>query len=289
MKYKRRVVGGFLLASAFSSLAADPAPEDVMIKKSNQHFISYVYDMKGGDHLLNSFEYTVQVNTDPSINNVYYFIEQSFINRSGGYDPATGETTPVKENAKGTFYSGIQPQDDGTVRFVFSSFVSGSVPKNKLCRGGADGGAGVSCMLSDIPFTPGGKYTIKIQKTAGNDEGTTYNATVTDQTTGITSTIGEWLVPGVDYAYISGKAAYGAVEKYKIPSGSDCSIIPLINVEYSNTLFNGKYVDYTMRKKVLRPPYKSNSSIACYGVPRATSAVMEKTSTGYIVKNSDPQ
>ena len=277
-KIERTMLGGTLLVASLPLLASGPAPEDILIRNYPQHFISY--DSSSTGAAVESLEYTVQVNTAPDVDNVYYFLQQWFKppqNQSGSQAGAQDEV----------YYSGIQPHVDGTVGFRFSNFVAGSVPKNNLCRTGADGAAsGVTCALDKVPYTPGGKYTIKIQKTEVDKTTATYKGTVTDRTTGINYTIGEWSVPlattGPLNSYFS-----GFIERYGIPKGSNCGIIPLVNVEYSDILYNGTRKTTKINLRHIKPVLDGSNIHTCTGVPHSTSASATLTDTGYIIKNSD--
>ena len=283
--FQRALLGSTLFAATFPLLASDLAPDDIIIRNHPQHFITYDGSADKVGSSLQSFEYTVQVNTTLDIDNVYYLIAQDFKDPKEGYDPKTGIFHYSYGNS-GSFYSGIQPHSDGTVGFRFSSFTAGSKPKNDLCHNGADLGAGVTCALDNVAYTPGGKYTIKIEKTAADSSSATYKGSVTDRTTGIVYTIGEWSVPlpqtgELDTSFI------GTIEKYGISNGTSCSIIPLVNVEYSDLLYNGKPAETKVSLKKYPPTLDGSSNHTCTGIPRSTSATATPTASGYVIKNSD--
>lgn len=92
-------------------------------------------------------------------------------------------------------YTGLQPRADadGKERLhgVFSSFISGTTSTDANCSDGADGGDGVSCAV-DFDAAYGHTYDV----TVTHDSGTTWSGSVTDTTTGQSTHIGTYVLPG---------------------------------------------------------------------------------------------
>ncbi|KAG8409252.1 hypothetical protein J3458_019368 [Metarhizium acridum] len=91
-------------------------------------------------------------------------------------------------------YIGIQPRPDNSkgpvVHAAFSSFIPGTKTTDANCRGGADGGPGVSCAVQ-ITGNPDNTYDLKVQNTGG----TTWSGTMIDTVTGAETHIGSWTLP----------------------------------------------------------------------------------------------
>ncbi|KAG9325103.1 hypothetical protein KVV02_006765 [Mortierella alpina] len=91
-------------------------------------------------------------------------------------------------------YTGLQPRPDANGRPVihafFSSSVAGTTTIDKNCSHGADGGQGVSCAIEfNAPYA--NSYELEIRMT----QGTTWQGTVVNTTTGRRVLIGTWTLP----------------------------------------------------------------------------------------------
>lgn len=287
LNYTNTVLAGVLCSLAFPLLADGPAPEDIPVKYPQQFISSYTYQQPTLK-LVDSFQYTVQVRTDIATDNIYYHLDQKIqpfneYQPPGSFNPAG----PVTTNSQGMYYTGIQPHANGTVAFRFSSFIPGSVPKAKNCHGGADGSSnGVTCGVDRLPYTPGGKYTIKVEMTSSDNQHYVYTGWVTDETTHVTTKIGAWSLEGEKPARIYSDV-YGTAELYNIQLGATCADIPLVDVEYSNISYNG--IRLIARSELWDyPPSSDPKSVhTCTGVNRSTSAKLTRDLTSYTIKNSD--
>ena len=232
----------------------------------------------------NSFQYTVQVGTDADIDNIYYHLDQYFLEKDSSYSSDTN--VYVSATRGGIYYTGIQPHANGTVGFRFSSFVAGTTPKSPNCRGGADGGSGVTCALDGLPYTPNGKYTITVKRQDSDDSRVTYEGLVKDETTGTTTQIGAWSLPeGYDGRILS--PFNGTVELYSVGFGKTCADIPLSNVTYSNILYNGKPAKPEIEVHHRQPPFQLDTVDTCAGVPHSTSGKVTYSDGQYTISNSD--
>lgn len=97
----------------------------------------------------------------------------------------------------GTFYFGLQPNGEYGKTALFSVFGAGTQTKTASCKPGADSekaNTGVSC---HIPYAwkRNHRYTFKVSLTSHPQDKNTWTGTVTDTTTGITTTIGDISVP----------------------------------------------------------------------------------------------
>lgn len=87
-------------------------------------------------------------------------------------------------------YTGIQPREPGKALVTFSAFGNGAVPVADNCRGGADGGKGVSCSkMIDFQF----KYKYMITVKRDSKDAKTWRATIRNVTSkGEPIEIGAW-------------------------------------------------------------------------------------------------
>jgi hypothetical protein len=128
-------------------------------------------------------------------------------------------------------YTGLQPRPDsgGTpvIHAVFSSFVSGTTTTDGNCHSGADGGPGVSCA---VEFSA--PYKDAYQLVVLNTEGTTWNGTVVDTTTGESVHIGSWTLP--DGAGGIKGSQVGFIEYYPWNDGQNhlCSTLPFVSMDF---------------------------------------------------------
>jgi len=136
----------------------------------------------------------------------YYFVQYFILN---------GQTTGN--------YIGLQPQDDGTVHAVFSTFMDGSTTSDDNCHRGP-GGRGVKCAV-DLQGTYSNTYDLDLR----NIEGTTsWTGTAIDTVTGISTHIGTFILPsgsGTTLAWHRGLVAY-------LPSTLPCSELPNTSVVF---------------------------------------------------------
>lgn len=87
-------------------------------------------------------------------------------------------------------YTGLQPLPGDNFQAIFSAFEKGVTTKDKNCRGGADGGDGVSCTLP-VKGSYDPIYNIRVE----NTEGTTWRGILVDTSSGKETQIGSWTLP----------------------------------------------------------------------------------------------
>ncbi|WP_371633804.1 hypothetical protein OG693_31890 [Streptomyces sp. NBC_01259] len=91
-------------------------------------------------------------------------------------------------------YTGLQPRPDsgGHERLSarFSTFTAGATTSDPLCHDGADGGAGVTCVV-DFDAVYGHRYDILVKRTGTN----TWSGTATDTQTGAATHLGTYTLP----------------------------------------------------------------------------------------------
>ena len=103
-------------------------------------------------------------------------------------------------------YIGLQPQDDGSIRAAFSTFMDKSTTSDANCHIGADGGPGVTC---GVIFK--GSYANTYDLDVRNTGGTTWTGTAIDTVTGASTHIGTWTLPsggGTTLAWHTGAVEY---------------------------------------------------------------------------------
>jgi hypothetical protein len=123
-------------------------------------------------------------------------------------------------------YTGLQPQSDGQLRALFSSFISGTTTSDPNCSSGADGGAGVSCaVLVDSSYSD--TYNIWVWNSSGDE----WIGTLVDESTGVQTQIGSWTLPA-DSGLLSGSQV-GFVEYFPWNSETNtCSTLPKTDVVF---------------------------------------------------------
>ena len=120
-------------------------------------------------------------------------------------------------------YIGLQPQDDGTIRAVFSSFAKGATADDANCHDGSDGGPGVTCAVV-FDGTHANTYNLEVR----NIVGTTWNGTVIDTVTGRSMHIGTFALPtgtGLGLRWHMGFVQY-------LKSAPLCSELPYTSVVF---------------------------------------------------------
>ena len=121
-------------------------------------------------------------------------------------------------------YIGLQPQDDGSIRAAFSTFMDKSTTSDANCHLGADYGPGVTC---GVIFK--GSYANTYDLDVRNTGGTTWTGTVIDTVTRVSTHIGTWTLPsggGTTLAW-----HIGAVEYFKSPIPA-CDKMPYTSVVF---------------------------------------------------------
>ena len=127
-------------------------------------------------------------------------------------------------------YAGLQPRPDSSGKAVihaaFSSFIPGSTTGDSNCHNGADGGPGVSCSV-EFFGTYADAYRIEIR----NTQGTTWNGTLIDDTTGRRVHIGAYTLPSGTQGIQ--KNQVGFVEYYPWNSGThNCASLPYTSMVF---------------------------------------------------------
>jgi len=126
-------------------------------------------------------------------------------------------------------YTGLQPRPNSNgnpvIHAAFSSFVNGTIPNDQNCKTGADGGPGVSCA---VEFSSPYAHVYQIEVV--NTQGTTWNGTVVDTTTGTRVLIGSWTLPAGTRG-IRGNQL-GFIEYYPWNHGKThaCSTLPYTSI-----------------------------------------------------------
>lgn len=246
----KRLVGASIVAvgsvCALVGVASAAAPGASSIPAGNpQHFISYDVTPRTPVATIDSFHYTVAVDTPLSSDYVYYAQYQTF-EKGGGY------------------YSGIQPHPNGTAGVRFSLFGAGGVPLSSEWRSGADGGNGVTCAI-DVPYSRGTAYSFDVMKSGSSATATTWSGTITNDSTGVVTKMGSWSTPAAFGGLKS--TTIGFIEKF---SGiKTCGDIPDVSVKYSNVSFGN---DTPSSGAKIWPSSNGGSGIyTCLGVTPAKS------------------
>lgn len=158
-------------------------------------------------------------------------------------------------------YMGFQPLDGGkTFRAIFSVFGKGAeVMDHEHCRSGADGGPGVSCSRSGLPFKPGKTYTFTVVRNEMVSNGVvTWNGYVTDDNTHIRKwLVGRWAVP-LSWGGLA--SHHGFVEQY-IPV--PCKEMPYSDVSFAHPFGvnrNGDRIQGYIEKPVVSQQGSGKSS-----------------------------
>ena len=167
----------------------------------------------------------IKINSVSNLGNTPYFWSHQFYFMGG----------PTGQGA----YFGIQ----GINRALFSVFDYASPQASSYCsvvKAGFDGGnePGTSCIIS-YKVTQGHTYHLKVSKISSNSLGNNWQATVEDETTGVTTNIAT-----INVASSWGNIASSSIvwTEYFGSSISSCSSLPLSNVTFSKfTAANGKY------------------------------------------------
>ncbi|WP_323118879.1 DUF3472 domain-containing protein [Burkholderia alba] len=90
------------------------------------------------------------------------------------------------------FYMGLQPQNMGKTdgrRALFSFFGAGTSAGAASCHGGADGGAGTSCMIH-YDWQTGHPYRFTVTRAPHGAGQVTWTGTITDLVTNVTTKVG---------------------------------------------------------------------------------------------------
>ena len=120
-------------------------------------------------------------------------------------------------------YIGLQPQDDGTIRAAFSTFINGSTTSDGNCRRGAKS-RGVNCLV-DFRGTYAHTYNLDVR----NSEGSTWTGTVIDTVTGISTHIGTFtLLSGSETTL----AWHRGLVVYLLPSTDPSTELPNTSVKF---------------------------------------------------------
>lgn len=156
------------------------------------------------------------------------------------------------------YYTGIQPQGDGTARVLFSLFggKGARIIDTQNCKSGADDLAigGVTCATVTIPFQYGVIYNFTASLTQHTDKENIWAGVVEDTSTGKVTAIGSWATPAA-LGYMTGEHV-GFVEDY---SGiKNCSEIspntvvfggPASRVEGRDDVFKGRLDNATYSER----------------------------------------
>lgn len=140
----------------------------------------------------------------------------------------------------GSFYYGLQPYGScptgGNCKIaLFSFFGNGATSTSPNCKPGADNGPGTSCHIPynwsiGVPYT----FSITLTTTDTTNNTETWTGTVKDGNTGVTTSIGNWTIPGQNAPQpgLIGTEAVSFVEYYLSVNGG-CSQEPYALVNMS--------------------------------------------------------
>ncbi|KAF9285698.1 hypothetical protein BGZ68_003618 [Mortierella alpina] len=140
-------------------------------------------------------------------------------------------------NVKDVGYTGLQPREDSSgntiIHAAFSSFQEGTTTEHPNCHAGADGGPGVSCSV-DI----NGDYNDKYNLTVANVGGTTWEGTLVDTRTRLSTVVGTWTLPDGAGKLVNGQV--GFVEYYNWNDGKShaCDTLPYTEATFYNPTSN---------------------------------------------------
>ncbi|KAL1856768.1 hypothetical protein Plec18170_003740 [Paecilomyces lecythidis] len=131
----------------------------------------------------------------------------------------------------GIGYTGLQPRPDSEgqsiIHAVFSSFISGSTTDDSNCSPGADGGDGVSCAV-DVPTSYADNYVLSVVK-AGD---TTWNGTLIDTTTGVSTHIGSYNLPAGTANIQSSQLGFVEYFPWNSEAPHSCASLPYTAVTF---------------------------------------------------------
>ena len=128
-------------------------------------------------------------------------------------------------------YIGLQPRDKNSGLAIFSVFGSGAKPIAAHCRGGADGGDGVSCS-KEINLVFGHKYNLTVKRDDENNK--VWRGYIKDTVTGEIDEIGAWQPRDGSEGISSSNT--GFVEYYSYINS--CSKIPATKVFFGDPIAN---------------------------------------------------
>lgn len=189
------------------------------------------------------FEGTTKDNAGPYISKTYPITIETEYNEKRFYYAEQGYFEhPTKDDE--IYYTGIQPQGDGTARVLFSLFGGNGarILDTKNCRGGADDLpiGGVTCANVIIPFAAGVTYNFTVSLIQHTDKENSWKGVVEDTSTGEVTQIGSWATPA-SLGYFTGRTV-GFVEDYS--DITNCSEDPPTTVVF------GGPVSYTENSQV---------------------------------------
>lgn len=130
------------------------------------------------------------------------------------------------------YYTGIQPQGDGTARVLFSLFGGNGarILDTKNCQEGADNlpKGGVTCANVIIPFAAGVTYNFTVSLIQHTDKENSWKGVVEDTSTGKVTQIGSWATPA-SLGYFTNETI-GFVEDYS--DITSCAEVPATTVVF---------------------------------------------------------
>ncbi|GAD96495.1 hypothetical protein NFIA_092810 [Paecilomyces variotii No. 5] len=128
-------------------------------------------------------------------------------------------------------YTGLQPRPDSDgqsiIHAVFSSFTKGSTTDDSNCSPGADGGDGVSCAV-DVASSYVDSYVLSVAK-AGD---TSWNGTLIDTTTGVSTHIGSYSLPAGTANIQSSQVGFVEYYPWNSDASHSCAALPYTAVTF---------------------------------------------------------
>ncbi|MGM3175728.1 DUF3472 domain-containing protein [Dickeya lacustris] len=180
----------------------------------------------------NKIIYPMNILSGPKKRKIYYS-QAGFFHRS----PSSEEL----------YYTGLQPQDDGSVRALFSVFGKGVTTIDKHCTDDADGDPGSSCAVIIPDFQLNRTYQLIAELDKQLPNKNIWVGFVVDTSNNKKTKIGSWGTP-IEWGKLSGNSI-GFVEDF---TGVDsCADIVATRVEFKpieHYRSNGRLVDGKMNK-----------------------------------------
>lgn len=248
---KRLALAATLLCSM--TVHADEAEDRKKTGPTGIVHVPYTFSQKvpGG---FESITFTIRIDEAPERKRSFYYAMQfKFIDGNGGY-------------------IGIQPRGADRGMAVFSTFGNDTVPVAENCRGGADGGHGVSCSkMFDIAYKTEYYLTVARDK---KDKGL-WHGTIKNVKTGEKTEIGSWKPKAASKGL---EATNGGFVEF-FPLIEDCSDIPKTKGFFGNPSArkaNGKIISGKVGKLTTYGKCKNMSYSTSQGPNGSTIELLPK-------------
>ncbi|SLM62541.1 hypothetical protein DAQ1742_01579 [Dickeya aquatica] len=187
---------------------------------------------EGKDDGFNKVVYPMNILSGPKKRKIYYS-QAGFFQKSA--------------SSEDLYYTGLQPQDDGSVRALFSVFGKGVKKIDKHCTSDADGDPGASCAVIIPNFQLNRTYLLIAELDKQLPDKNIWVGFVIDTSNNKKTRIGSWATP-VGWGKLSGNSI-GFVEDFI--GVNNCADIVATRVEFKpieHYRSDGRLVDGKMNK-----------------------------------------